>query len=44
MLILLSLIAYLVLGLPFVAWLGHRLARTQHEHAAATEAMRAVTG
>ena len=27
MLILLSLAAYLVLGLPVVAWLGHRLAQ-----------------
>jgi hypothetical protein len=38
MLILLSLIAYIVLGLPFVAWLGHRLARTHREHNAAVEA------
>ena len=42
MLILLSLIAYLVLGLPFVAWLGHRLARSNRDHAAATEAEVAV--
>jgi hypothetical protein len=34
MLILLSLIAYLVLGLPFVAWLGHRLARIHRDHEA----------
>jgi hypothetical protein len=33
MLILLSLIAYLVLGLPFVAWLGHCLARSHRDHA-----------
>lgn len=26
MLILLALVAYAVFGLPFVAWLGHRLA------------------
>jgi hypothetical protein len=37
MLILLSLIAYLVLGLPFVAWLGHRLARSHRDHAGASE-------
>jgi hypothetical protein len=38
MLILLSLVAYLVLGLPFVAWLGHRLARSHRDHAAASDA------
>ena len=32
MLILLSLAAYLVLGLPVVAWLGHRLAQAHPEH------------
>lgn len=37
MLILLSLIAYLVLGLPFVAWLGHRLARSNRDHATAND-------
>jgi len=37
MLILLSLIAYLVLGLPFVAWLGHRLARSNRDHASEAE-------
>ena len=37
MLILLSLIAYLVLGLPFVAWLGHRLARSSRDHGATAE-------
>lgn len=42
MLILLSLIAYLVLGLPFVAWLGHRLARSNRDHATAAEAEVAV--
>lgn len=42
MLILLSLVAYLVLGLPFVAWLGHRLARSHHDHAAAAESAPAV--
>lgn len=31
MLILLSLVAYLVLGLPVVAWLGHRLAQANPE-------------
>ena len=38
MLILLSLIAYLILGLPFVAWLGHRLARSNGDHATAAKA------
>ena len=28
MLIWLSLVAYAVLGIPFVAWLAHRLGRT----------------
>jgi hypothetical protein len=42
MLILLSLIAYVVFGLPFVAWLGHRLARSHRDHAAATEAARTL--
>jgi hypothetical protein len=37
MLILLSLIAYLVVGLPFVAWLGHRLARSNRDHGTAAE-------
>jgi hypothetical protein len=32
MLILLSLVAYLVLGLPVVAWLGHRLAQAHPDH------------
>ena len=32
MLILLSVVAYLVLGLPVVAWLGHRLAQAHPEH------------
>jgi hypothetical protein len=32
MLILLSLAAYLVLGLPVVAWLGHRLAQAYPDH------------
>lgn len=32
MLILLSLAAYLVLGLPLVAWLGHRLAQAYPDH------------
>lgn len=32
MLILLSLAAYLVLGLPVVAWLGHRLAQAHPAH------------
>jgi hypothetical protein len=32
MLILLSLAAYLVLGLPVVAWLGHRLAQAHPDH------------
>lgn len=41
MLILLSLVAYLVLGLPFVAWLGHRLAQSHRDHAPATDAARA---
>jgi hypothetical protein len=31
MLILLSLIAYLVIGVPFVAWLAHRLARASRD-------------
>jgi hypothetical protein len=43
MLILLSLVAYLILGLPFVAWLGHRLARAHREHAAAPEAARGTS-
>jgi hypothetical protein len=41
MLILLSLVAYLVLGLPFVAWLGHRLAQSHREPAAVTDAVAA---
>jgi hypothetical protein len=32
MLIWLSLIAYVVLGVPFVAWLAHRLGRTHGAH------------
>jgi hypothetical protein len=37
MLILLSLAAYLVLGLPIVAWLGHRLAQAHPDHARSPE-------
>jgi len=37
MLILLSLAAYLVLGLPLVAWLGHRLAQAHPDHASNPE-------
>jgi hypothetical protein len=33
MLIVLSLIAYLVLGIPFVAWLAHRLALANQDNA-----------
>lgn len=36
MLILLSLIVYLVLGIPFVTWLAHRLAQAGSDHAAPT--------
>lgn len=32
MLIWLSLLAYVVLGVPFVAWLVHRLGRTPGTH------------
>lgn len=32
MLFLLSLVAYVVLGVPFVAWLAHRLGRTPGAH------------
>ena len=32
MLILVSLVAYVVLGVPFVAWLAHRLGRTPGAH------------
>lgn len=32
MLIVLSLAAYFVLGLPVVAWLGHRLAQAHPDH------------
>lgn len=32
MLILLSLVAYLVLGLPIVSWLGHRLAQAHPDN------------
>lgn len=38
MLILLSLAAYVVLGLPLVAWLGHRLAQAHPDYASETEA------
>lgn len=39
MLILLSLAAYLVLGLPVVAWLGHRLAQAHPDVASPAEAL-----
>ena len=39
MLILLSLAAYLVLGLPVVAWLGHRLAQAHPDHDSAAETL-----
>jgi hypothetical protein len=32
MLIWLSLVAYVALGVPFVAWLAHRLGRTPGAH------------
>ena len=38
MLILLSLAAYLVLGLPVVAWLGHRLAQAHPDIASPAQA------
>ena len=38
MLILLSLVAYLVLGLPVVAWLGHRLAQAHPDIASPAQA------
>jgi hypothetical protein len=48
MLILLSLIVYLVLGVPFVAWLAHRLARASRDAdpsaAEATPAPEAMLG
>jgi len=37
MLMLLSLIVYVVLGLPFVAWLAHRLARVNDAHSTTSE-------
>jgi hypothetical protein len=36
MLILLFLVVYIVLGVPFVAWLAHRLAQAGREHTDAT--------
>lgn len=39
MLILLSLAAYLVLGLPVVAWLGHRLAQAHPDHGNPSETL-----
>lgn len=38
MLILLSLAIYLVLGLPIIAWLGHRLAQAHPDIASPAEA------
>lgn len=39
MLILWSLVAYLVLGLPVVAWLGHRLALAHPDIAGPVQAL-----
>lgn len=39
MLILLSFVAYLVLGLPVVAWLGHRLAQAHPDHGNPSETL-----
>lgn len=39
MLILLSLVGYVVFGLPFVAWLGHRLAQAHPDHGNPSETL-----